>query len=53
VPGLILIIKKNIISEAIFIEIKSKKDEINKEQIEKYIKIAKQLKVNSLLTRCY
>lgn len=50
IDGLILIIKKNIISQAIFVEVKSKKDEINKEQIEKYIKIAKQLKVNSLLT---
>ena len=50
IDGLIIITKKNIISEAIFIEVKSKKDDINKDQIEKYIKIAKQLKVNSLLT---
>lgn len=50
IDGLIIITKKNIISEAIFVEVKSKKDDINKDQIEKYIKIAKQLKVNSLLT---
>ena len=50
IDGLILITKKNIISEAIFVEVKSKKDEINLEQINKYIKVAKQLKVNSLLT---
>lgn len=50
IDGLILITKKNIITEAIFIEVKSKKDEIEAPQVEKYIKIAKQLKVKSLLT---
>ena len=50
IDGLILITKKNIITEAIFIEVKSKKDDIEAPQVEKYIKIAKQLKVKSLLT---
>tara|TARA_B100000787_G_C16163097_1_gene282465 strand:- start:66 stop:1391 length:1326 start_codon:yes stop_codon:yes gene_type:complete len=50
IDGLILVTKKDIITEAIFIEVKSKKDIIDKIQIEKYIKIAKQLKVCSLVT---
>jgi len=50
IDGLILITKKNIITEAIFIEVKSKKDDIEAPQVERYIKIAKQLKVKSLLT---
>ena len=50
IDGLILVTKKDVITEAAFVEVKSKKDEIDKIQIEKYIKIAKQLKVNTLVT---
>lgn len=50
IDGLILVTKKDVITEAAFIEVKSKKDEIEEPQIKKYIDIAKKLKVNTLIT---
>jgi hypothetical protein len=50
IDGLILIVKKGVISDAVFLEVKSKTGEIEHEQIEKYIKLAKHLAVNTLVT---
>lgn len=50
IDGLILVTKKDIITEAVLIEVKSGKDEIQEPQIKKYIETAKKLKINTLLT---
>jgi hypothetical protein len=50
IDGLILVTKKDIITEAALIEVKSGKDEIQEPQIKKYIETAKKLKINTLLT---
>ena len=50
IDGLILVTKKDIITEAAFVEVKSKRDEIEELQIKKYIDIAKKLKVGTLVT---
>ena len=50
IDGLILVTKKDIITEAVLIEVKTGKDEIQEPQIKKYIETAKKLKINTLLT---
>lgn len=50
IDGLIIVVKKGLITEAAFVEVKSKKDKINQQQIEGYIKLAKTLKVDTLVT---
>jgi hypothetical protein len=50
IDGLILVTKKDVITEAAFIEVKSEKNEIQEQQIKNYIDIAKKLKINTLVT---
>jgi hypothetical protein len=50
IDGLILVVIKGVITDAIFFEMKSKNNGIDKEQIEDYLEIAKTLGVNKLVT---
>lgn len=50
IDGLIIIVIKGIITEAVFFEMKNKKNGIEKQQIEDYLAISKKLKVNTLVT---
>ena len=48
--GLIIVVVKGKIVDAAFLEMKSGKNNLDKEQIEKYIEISKKLKVDKLVT---
>jgi hypothetical protein len=50
IDGLIIIVIKGIITEAVFFEMKNKNNGIDKQQIEDYLAISKKLKVNTLVT---
>ncbi len=50
IDGLIIIISKGKIIDAAFLEMKSGKNNLDKEQLERYITIAKKLKVPKLIT---
>ena len=50
IDGLILIIKSNKIVDAILIEVKNKKNELDEAQLTFYLKIAKEYKVPNFLT---
>ena len=50
IDGLIIIVKSGIIKDAALLEMKNGTDELEKEQIEKYIKIAKNYNVPRLIT---
>lgn len=50
IDGLIIVVSKGVITDAVFFEMKNKSNQIDKEQIEAYIDISKQLKVTKLVT---
>ena len=50
VDGMIIVVAKGIIKDAVFLEMKSKSNGIDKDQIEKYIELAKRLKIDKLVT---
>ena len=50
IDGLIIIVIKGIITDAVFFEMKNKRNEIDKKQIEGYLTISKKLKINKLVT---
>jgi len=50
IDGLIIVVSKGRIADAAFLEMKSCKNCIDKEQIENYIEISKKLKVGKLIT---
>lgn len=50
IDGLIIIVTKEIIMEAVFFEMKNKSNGLNKDQIETYLDISKKLKVGKLVT---
>lgn len=50
IDGLIIVVTKGVISDAVFFEMKNKNNGINKTQIEDYLTISKSLKVNKLVT---
>lgn len=50
IDGLIIVVAKGIISDAVFFEMKNKNNGIDKKQIEDYLSISKSLKVNKLVT---
>jgi len=50
IDGLIIVVIKGVISDAVFFEMKSKNNGIDKNQIEGYLSISKKLKVNKLIT---
>lgn len=50
IDGLIIIVSKGKIIDAAFLEMKSGKNNLDKEQLEKYINISKKLKVPKLIT---
>ena len=50
IDGLILIIKSNKIVDALLIEVKNKKNELDEAQLTSYLKIAKEYKVPNFLT---
>ena len=50
IDGLILIVKGGVIKDAAILEMKNKNNEIEKEQVERYIQIAKQLNIPKLVT---
>ena len=50
IDGLIIVVTKDVISDAVFFEMKNKNNGIDKNQIEDYLSISKSLKVNKLVT---
>ncbi len=50
IDGLIIIVSKGVIVDAAFFEMKNKNNGLNKEQVEKYVEIAKKLRVGKLVT---
>ncbi len=50
IDGLIIVVIKGVISEAVFFEMKNKNNGIDKNQIEDYLSIAKSLKIDTLVT---
>lgn len=50
IDGLIIVVTKGVISDAVFFEMKNKNKGIDKIQIENYLSISKSLKVNKLVT---
>ena len=50
IDGLILVIKKGVISDAVFFEMKNKNNNLDKNQIEAYLNISKQIGVTKLIT---
>jgi len=50
IDGLIIVVIKGIITEAVFFEMKNKNNGIDKQQIEGYLTISKKLKVSTLVT---
>lgn len=50
IDGLIIVVTKGIISDAVFFEMKNKNNGIDKNQIESYLSTSKTLKVNKLVT---
>ena len=50
IDGLIIVTKNNVIKEATLVEVKSGNNELDPQQIKKYINIGKALKVNNLVT---
>ncbi len=50
IDGLIIIVIKGVIADAVFFEMKNKNNGIDKPQIERYIEISKKFKVNKLVT---
>ncbi len=50
IDGLIIVVTKGVISDAVFFEMKNKNNGIDKKQIEDYLAISKELKVNKLVT---
>lgn len=50
VDGLILVLKSNRIVDAVLLEVKNKNVDLNPEQIQSYIEIAKQYKIPNMLT---
>lgn len=50
VDGLIIIVSKGIITDAVFFEMKNKNNSLSKEQIETYIDLSRKLKIGKLVT---
>jgi len=50
IDGLVIVITKGIIADAVFFEMKNKNNGIDKNQIEDYLSISRSLKVNKLVT---
>lgn len=50
IDGLIIIVIKGVIADAVFFEMKNKNSGLEKNQIEKYLDISKKLKVSKLVT---
>ena len=50
IDGLIIIVTKGIITDAVFFEMKNKSNGLDKDQIETYLDISKKLKVGKLVT---
>ncbi|WP_298902051.1 hypothetical protein [uncultured Psychroserpens sp.] len=50
IDGLIIVVTKGVISDAVFFEMKNKNNGIDQKQIEDYLSISKSLKVNKLVT---
>lgn len=50
IDGLIIVVTKGVISDAVFFEMKNKSNGIDKNQVEDYLSISKSLKVNKLVT---
>jgi len=50
IDGLIIVVTKGIIADAVFFEMKNKNNGIDQKQVEDYLSISKNLKVNKLVT---
>ena len=50
IDGLIIVVTKGIIADAVFFEMKNKNNGIDQQQVENYLSISKSLKVNKLVT---
>lgn len=50
IDGLIIVVIKGVIADAVFFEMKNKTNKIDKKQIEGYLDISKKLRVNKLVT---
>ncbi|AXT61200.1 hypothetical protein D1816_12865 [Aquimarina sp. AD10] len=50
IDGLIIVVTKGIITDAVFFEMKNKNNGIDQKQVEDYLSISKSLKVNKLVT---
>lgn len=50
IDGLIIVVTKGIIADAVFFEMKNKNNGIDQKQVEDYLSISKSLKVNKLVT---
>jgi hypothetical protein len=50
IDGLIIVVTKGVITDAVFFEMKNKTNKIDKDQIEGYLDIAKKLRVSKLVT---
>lgn len=50
IDGLIIVVSKGVIADAVFFEMKNKNNGIDKKQIEAYVEVCKKLKVNKLVT---
>ena len=50
IDGLIIVVVSGIIKEAVFLEMKNKNNELDKNQLEKYIDVARKLKVGKMVT---
>jgi len=50
IDGLVIVVVKNVIVDAVFFEMKNKNNEIEKPQIEKYLELLKQLKGTKMVT---
>ena len=50
VDGLIIVVTKGVISDAVFFEMKNKNNGIDKEQVENYLTLAKKLRIGKMVT---
>ena len=50
IDGLIIVVTKGVIADAVFFEMKNKNNGIDQQQVEDYLSISKSLKVNKLVT---
>lgn len=50
IDGLIIVVTKGVIADAVFFEMKNKNNGIDQKQVEDYLSISKSLKVNKLVT---